>query len=273
MACNLKVGVAQMCSGMVPKDNLSRIAKLAKQASEAGVHYLLTPEMSVAFGESVTQLSELAQKFEGNSALDRCAEIAREHALFLHIGSLAIALGNGKFANRSVLFDPDGRLVDFYDKIHLFDADVVGDDAYRESDNYTAGSRAVLAKMGNINVGMSICYDVRFGALFGQLAKAGAHMIAVPAAFTVPSGEAHWKVLLRARAIETGCFILASAQGGVHENGRATYGHSMIVDPWGEIVVAQNDQSEGLIIATLDFNKIELARGAIPALKNEAPFE
>lgn len=273
MACNLIVGVAQMCSGMVPQDNLSRIAELAKQASEAGVHYLLTPEMSVAFGENAVQLGEIAEGYEGNSALGRCAEIAREYALFLHIGSLAIALDNGKFANRSVLFDPEGQIVDFYDKIHLFDAEIMGDDAYRESDNYTAGSRAVLAKMGNINVGMSICYDVRFGALYGHLAKAGAHLVAVPAAFTVPTGGAHWEVLLRARAIETGCFVLAAAQGGGHENGRQTYGHSMIIDPWGEIIVAQNDQSEGLIVAELNFDKVDVARGAIPALKNEVAFE
>ncbi len=262
-----------MCSGIEPGENLLRIGELARQARGEGAHYLLTPEMSVAFVEDSAQLAKVAQGEKENTALEACAEIARETALFLHIGSLAVALGNGRFANRSVLFDPEGHIVEYYDKIHLFDADVKGDDAYRESRHYVGGRQAVLAQMGNINVGMSICYDVRFGALYRQLARAGAHILCVPAAFTVPTGKAHWQVLLRARAIETGCFVLASAQGGTHENGRQTYGHSMVIDPWGEIVTMRADQTGGLIFAELDFDKIKQARSSVPALQNEAAFE
>lgn len=262
-----------MCSGVDPNKNLLRIEELARQASQEGAHYLLTPEMSVAFAEDAEQLAKIAQGSEQNTSLEACAKIARESALFLHIGSLAIALSDGGFANRSVLFDPEGQLLEYYDKIHLFDADVQGDDAYRESNNYAGGKQAVLGKMGNINVGMSICYDVRFGALYRALANAGAHIICVPAAFTVPTGKAHWEVLLRARAIETGCYVLASAQGGTHENGRQTFGHSMIIDPWGEIIATRADQSSGLIFSELDFEKIKQARLSVPALKNEVEFE
>ncbi|MCF6302701.1 MAG: carbon-nitrogen hydrolase family protein [Devosiaceae bacterium] len=272
MACNLKVSVAQMCSGTDPERNLERIGELASQAGEQGAHYLLTPEMSVAFVENVDQLIKVAQRVEGNVALETCAKIARECALFLHIGSLAIAREDGLFANRSVLFDPEGNIVSLYDKIHLFDADVEGDDAYRESSIYVGGKKATLAQMGNINVGLSICYDVRFGALYRELAKAGAHIIAVPAAFTVPTGKAHWEVLLRARAIETGCFVLAAAQGGMHENGRQTFGHSMIIDPWGKIITSFEDNSSGLIFAELDFDQIKRARQSVPALQNETEF-
>ena len=272
MACLFKIALAQMCSGVLAEQNLTQLAAFAAKASDEGAHYLLTPEMSVAFSENHGQLKQASQGFENNDALDALAKIAQKNSLFLHVGSMAIALPDGRFANRSVLFDPDGKIVDFYDKIHLFDADVAGDDTYRESDNYRGGKRAVLTQMGNINIGMSICYDMRFGALYKKLAKAGAHMICVPAAFTVPTGKAHWEVLLRARAIETGCYILAAAQGGVHENGRETYGHSMVIDPWGEVVNERGDQSQGLIFAELDFEKVKTARKAIPALMNEAEF-
>ena len=272
MPRRLKIALAQMCSGISPAQNLLRLGDFALEARQNGARYLLTPEMSIAFGESREQLMEIACGFEKNPHLEAAAKIARENALFVHLGSLAIALEDGRFANRSVLIDPDGNILDYYDKIHLFDADVAGDDAYRESDNYRAGSRAVLAKADDLNIGMSICYDVRFGKLYRHLAKMGAHMIAVPAAFTVPTGEAHWQVLLRARAIETGCYILAAAQGGAHENGRQTYGHSMVIDPWGEVIAIKDDQEEGLVFADLDFDKVSQARGAIPCLANGANF-
>ncbi len=275
------IGAAQMCSGISSQENLEEIARLAKEAASRGVKYLLTPEMSVAFAENFEQLAEIVQPFSGNEALVRCAEIARENSLFLHIGSLAIAAENssqiqasGKpfLCNRSVLFNPNGDIVDYYDKIHLFDAELDGDRPYRESRYYLAGDRAVSAEMGKIRLGMSICYDLRFASLYRQLAQAGAQIISIPSAFTVATGRAHWEILLRARAIESGCYIVAAAQGGAHENGRETYGHSMIVDPWGEIVTELKGDETGLISAEIDLDKVQQVRNAVPALKNNAQF-
>lgn len=266
------IGALQMCCGMSPDANLRAIAKGVGEAKKQGVQYLLTPEMSVAFGETRVQLARVTHPFDKNPDLEQCAQIARENALYLHIGSLAIALENGKFANRSVLFGPDGIIIETYDKIHLFDADIAGDEAYRESDSYQGGERAVIAKIDGVSLGMSICYDLRFGALYRHLAEAGAHVISIPAAFTVPTGKAHWAVLLRARAIETGCYIIAAAQGGTHENGRKTYGHSMIVDPWGEVIVQKDDQTTGLIVSKIDLEKVKNVRRALPILSNDAHF-
>jgi deaminated glutathione amidase len=268
----LIVAAAQMCSGISPEQNLDIIEELAAEAKTKGAHYLLTPEMSVAFCENPAQLNRIALPFEGNWALARCAQIARDNDMFLHIGSLAIALDAQKFANRSVLFAPNGSVVDYYDKIHLFDAQLPGETAYRESATYRAGERAVAADMGKIKLGMSICYDLRFAPLYALLAQAGAQVLTVPAAFTVPTGKAHWQVLLRARAIETGCFVIAAAQGGTHENGRSTYGHSMIISPWGEVMALSDGQSSGIITTELDVAKVTIARQKIPALANRRPF-
>ncbi len=263
---------AQMCSGITPQDNLETIAKFAGEAARAGADYLLTPEVSIAFVEGRAKLEKVAQGYRNNEALIVCADIAQNNHIYLHVGSLYIALDDGKFANRSVLFSPQGKVLAFYDKIHLFDAKIPGDKPYRESETFRAGERAVLAKTGSINVGMSICYDLRFGALYRELAQAGAHLIAIPAAFTVPTGQAHWQVLVRARAIETGCYVIAAAQGGVHENGRATYGHSMIVDPWGKVITQKEDDGPGLIVAKMNIGKVKEARERLPALANRAVF-
>jgi len=280
---NFIIAAAQMCSGMYPEQNLKEITRLAREASSKGVDYLLTPEMSVAFGENFEQLAKVAQPYSNNDALEKCAIIARENKLFLHIGSLAVVAEETeqdtqtpekqtRFVNRSVLFDPKGQIVDFYDKIHLFDADLSGDAPYRESKHYCGGKRAVISGVGPLKLGMSICYDLRFGALYRQLAQQGAQIISVPAAFTTSTGEAHWETLLRARAIETGCYIIASAQGGNHENGRTTYGYSMIIDPWGKVVSQRKGDRGGLIVASVDREKIGQARLAVPALKNNAQF-
>jgi len=261
-----------MCSGLLPQKNLETIANFAGEAARAGVDYLLTPEVSVAFVEGRAKLKEVAQGYRNNEALNVCAGIARENRIYLHVGSLYIALDNGKFANRSVLFSPQGQVLAFYDKIHLFDAEIPGDKSYRESAAFRSGDRAVLVKMGGINLGMSICYDLRFAALYQQLALAGAHLIAIPAAFTVATGKAHWAVLVRARAIETGCYVIAAAQGSVHENGRATFGHSMIVDPWGKIIAQKKDDGPGLIVAKMNIDKIKEARTRLPALAKQRVF-
>lgn len=272
MSSSVRIAVVQTRTGTEPDRSIAAIGRAVAEAKAGGARYVLTPEMSVCFAENREMLKGRAGAWEGNEDLQRLSAIAREAGLFLHVGSLAIALEDGRFANRSVLFAPDGAIRATYDKIHLFDADIPGLDAYRESATYAGGERAVVADIGDFRLGFSICYDVRFGALYGALAKGGAQVIAVPAAFTVPTGQAHWEVLLRARAIETGCFIVAAAQGGAHQNGRATYGHSLVVAPWGEVIASAGDDAEKVILADLDLDAIGLARQRVPALSNGRDF-
>jgi predicted amidohydrolase len=198
--------------------------------------------------------------------------MARENRVTLHLGSLAVALEDGRFANRSVLFGPEGEIAATYDKIHLFDATLAGLRDYRESATYRGGDTAVVVPVAGFKLGMSICYDVRFPALYNALANAGAQVLAVPAAFTVPTGQAHWQTLLRARAIETGSYVIAAAQGGTHENGRATYGHSMIIAPWGEIIAEIDGDEPGVLLASVDLDLVNEARRRLPALDNARPF-
>ncbi len=272
MSKKLTVALVQMSAGMDANANISDIGLRVAEAREAGARYVLTPEMSVVFADNREGLRARAAGWDDNSQIAQLSEIARANGLYLHIGSLAIALEDGRFANRSVLFDPRGEIVEHYDKIHLFDADLPGINAYRESATYAGGDRAVVADLDGVRLGFSICYDMRFGALYRTLAQAGAQIIAVPAAFTVPTGTAHWHVLLRARAIETGCFILAAAQGGAHANGRATYGHSLVVAPWGEVIAEAAGDAPGLVVADLDLDAIESARQRVPALSNGREF-
>jgi predicted amidohydrolase len=198
--------------------------------------------------------------------------LAKKYEIFLHLGSMAVGLDDGRFANRSLLFAPDGTLVAAYDKIHLFDATLPGLPQYRESATYAGGDTAVVAPAGGFALGMTVCYDLRFPALFAALAAGGASVIAVPAAFTVPTGEAHWEVLLRARAIETGCFVIAAGQGGAHANGRRTYGHSLIVDPWGTVLARAAGDAPGVIAADIDLDRVAEARGRVPSLANARAF-
>jgi predicted amidohydrolase len=214
----------------------------------------------------------VAAPFEGHPQLAKVGALARHLGIFVHIGSLPIPLEDGRFANRSVLFGPDGGQVATYDKIHLFDADIAGLNAYRESATYKGGEVAVTADIAPFTLGMAICYDMRFPRLFNALANAGANLLAVPAAFTVPTGIAHWHVLLRARAIETGSYVIAAAQGGQHPNGRSTYGHSLIIDPWGKIVAELDHDSPGVLVAEIDLEAVREARQRIPALANARDF-
>lgn len=268
----VRIAVVQARTGTEPARNIEGIEKAVGQAKSGGARYVLTPEMSVCFAENRDMLKSRAGAWEGNEDIARLSRTARQAGLWLHIGSLAIALGNGKFANRSVLFAPDGTIRATYDKIHLFDADLPGLDAYRESATYEGGSRAVIADIGDFRLGFSICYDMRFAALYRALAQGGAQVIAVPAAFTVPTGQAHWEVLLRSRAIETGCFVVAAAQGGRHQNGRATYGHSLVVAPWGEVIAAAGNDEEQVLFADLDLDATDAARQRVPALVNGRDF-
>jgi predicted amidohydrolase len=197
--------------------------------------------------------------------------LAKELGVTLLIGSLAIRAEQGKCANRSFLIGPDGAVVATYDKIHMFDVQLNATNVYRESDSYAAGASAIVADLPVGRLGLTVCYDVRFPDLFRQLAIAGAKVIAVPAAFTKITGEAHWHILLRARAIETGCYIIAPAQGGKHQDGRETYGHSIIIDPWGGIL-AEGGTEPGVISATLDLAMVDAVRGKIPSLRHVRPF-
>lgn len=272
MAAPIRVAAVQMCAGVRPEPNLEAIAALVAEAASGGASYVLTPEVSVGYPRDRAELEQVAQPFEGNQALAQCAALARQHQIFLHLGSLAIALDDGMFANRSVVFGPDGAILATYDKIHLFDADPPGDRSYRESDSYRAGAKAMVEPVAGFQMGMSICFDVRFPALYAALAEAGAEVLAVPAAFTVPTGQAHWEILLRSRAIETGSYVIAAAQGGAHENGRATWGHSMIVDPWGRIVAQKGDAEPGIVFADIDLAAVKDARARLPALANRRKF-
>ncbi len=268
----MKIAAIQMQSGLDPEANLAALEPMLAKAAAAGARYVLTPEVTMIFPENREQLASVAAPFEGHPQLARVGELAGQHGIFVHIGSLAVPLPDGRFANRSVLFGPDGRQVATYDKIHLFDADIAGLNAYRESATYAGGERAVTADLGEFTLGMSICYDMRFPKLYNALANAGATLIAVPAAFTVPTGQAHWHVLLRARAIETGSYVIAAAQGGKHANGRATYGHSIIIDPWGRVIAELAHDEPGVLVAEIAPELVRDARERIPALANARNF-
>jgi len=268
----MKIAAIQMRSGLDPEANLAALEPLLTEAAAQGVDYALTPEVTMIFPENRDQLREVAAPFDGHPQLAKVAGLARRLGIHVHIGSLPVPLEDGRFANRSVLFGPDGRQIATYDKIHLFDADIAGLNAYRESATYRGGEKAVIVPLGAFTLGFSICYDMRFPRLFNALANAGATLMAVPAAFTVPTGQAHWHVLLRARAIETGSYVIAAAQGGSHPNGRSTYGHSLIIDPWGKVVAELDHDEPGVLVAEIDPQAVVEARQRIPALANARDF-
>ncbi|KKB07578.1 carbon-nitrogen hydrolase family protein [Devosia chinhatensis] len=268
----MRVAAIQMRSGLDPDTNLAALGALLEEAAAGGARYALTPEVSLIFPENREQLRLVAAPYDGHPQLAAIGTMARQHGMHVHIGSLPIPLEDGRFANRSVFFGPGGAVTATYDKIHLFDADIAGLDAYRESATYKGGDKAVTASLGEFTLGFSICYDMRFARLYTSLAKAGADLLAVPAAFTVPTGQAHWHVLLRARAIETGSYVIAAAQGGAHENGRATFGHSLIVDPWGRILAELDHDAPGVVFADIDQAAVAEARRRVPALANARDF-
>lgn len=268
----MRVAALQMRSGTEPAANIEALEAQVAEAVGRGASYVLSPEVTVAMAEGIDGLRRVSEPWERNSAVRRVAEMARKYAVTLHLGSLAVALPDGRFANRSVLFGPNGAILATYDKIHLFDATLPGLAAYRESLTYAPGEVAVVTPAAGMTLGLSVCYDVRFPALYRALAEGGAEVLAVPAAFTAPTGEAHWETLLRARAIETGCYVIAAAQGGLHQNGRATWGHSMVIDPWGAIVAELPHAEPGVLVADIDLAAVRAARDKVPALDNARPF-
>ena len=271
-AASFRVGLIQLRSGRAPAANLDTATKLIREAKQAGADYVLTPEMTNIMELSRERLFAAIVPEENDSSLAAFRELARALSLYLHVGSLAIKASPDKAANRSFLINPKGEIIARYDKIHMFDVDLGNAESYRESQNFRPGELAVLADLPWARFGLSICYDLRFPALYRALAEAGASLLTIPSAFTRLTGEAHWHVLVRARAIENGCFVLAAAQGGAHENGRETFGHSLVVDPWGRIL-AEGGTEPCVIMADIDPAAVAAARARIPSLQHGRRFE
>jgi predicted amidohydrolase len=268
----LKVGLVQMRSGVDPQANLATALAAIEEAARAGAAYVLTPEMTNIMEIERDRLFATIADEELDPTLAAMREAARKLSIYIHIGSLAVKASPEKAANRSFLIDRGGDVVARYDKIHMFDVDLANGESYRESRNYRAGELAVVADLPWGRLGVTVCYDLRFPALYRALAEAGASFLSIPAAFTRQTGEAHWHVLLRARAIENGCFVFAAAQGGKHENGRETFGHSLVVDPWGKIL-AEGGTEPGVILADVDPAQVTAARSRIPSLLHGRRFE
>jgi predicted amidohydrolase len=263
--------MVQMRTGLLPEPSLEQAASLIREAARQGADYVQTPEVSNMMQQSRKALFEHLATEEDDRSLKAYRALAAELKIHLHIGSLALRASPEKAVNRSFLIGPDGTLMASYDKIHMFDIDLPGGESYRESANYQPGETAVTADLPWGRLGLTICYDVRFPALYRALAESGAAFFSVPSAFTRKTGEAHWHTLLRARAIENGCFVFAAAQTGLHENKRETYGHSLIVDPWGT-VLAEAGVEPSVIIAKIDPARVATARKTVPSLQHGRRF-
>jgi predicted amidohydrolase len=267
-----RVGLIQTRSGEQPAANLDTVVKLIGEAKAGGASYVQTPEMTNIMVASREKLLAAIVPEENDTSLATFRELARKLEIHLHIGSLAVKATADKAANRSFLIDPHGEIAARYDKIHMFDVDLANGESYRESRSYKPGDLAVLHDLPWGRLGLTICYDLRFPALYRALGEAGASFLAIPSAFTRQTGEAHWHALNRARAIENGCYVIAAAQGGKHENGRETFGHSLVVDPWGRIV-AEGGTEPGVIFAEIDPAEVAKARSRVPSLQHGRRFE
>jgi predicted amidohydrolase len=269
---SLRVALIQTRTPASQAAALAHIEPLIRQAAGQGAQLILTPEGSNLLQRDRTKMLAALRPVEDDPFVMGVRALAAELGVWILIGSALVSKGEDKAANRAVLVSPDGAVVQTYDKVHMFDVDLPNGDRYRESALYEPGQEARLAATPWGPLGLTVCYDMRFPHLYRALAKAGARIIAVPAAFTRPTGEAHWEVLLRARAIENGAFILAPAQGGTHEDGRSTWGHSIAIDPWGRILAQAPGDEPGVVIADLDLDEADRTRQAIPSLKNERAF-
>jgi deaminated glutathione amidase len=271
MSSIFRAACVQMCTGLDVAANIAAASQYIRQAKSGGAQFVATPEMTSLFEAESDALFAKVKPQDEDLALKALRALAKELNLWLLVGSLPIQVAVRQCANRSILIDPKGQVAATYDKIHMFDVDLPGGEVYRESRNYRPGAQAVVADLPWGKLGLSVCYDLRFPQLYRALAKAGASFLTIPAAFTHTTGMAHWHVLQRARAVETGCFVIAPAQGGTHENGRKTYGHSLIVDPWGEIL-AEGGERPGVLLADIDPAKVAEARARVPALTHDRPF-
>ncbi len=267
-----KAAAIQMRSGESPQRNAEDMERLVRQAAGQGATYIQTPEMTGAMVRDKQARATAFTSEDKDIIVSTSRRLASELGIFLHIGSTAIVRADGKLANRALLFGPDGATLATYDKIHMFDVDLDNGESWRESAAYEPGAEAVVTEINGTKLGFAVCYDLRFPQLFRAEALAGAQVLTVPAAFTRQTGEAHWHVLLRARAIENGAYVIAAAQGGLHEDGRETYGHSLIVDPWGRIIAEVAHDAPGVIVAEIDPAQSLAARKKIPNLKNARDF-
>ena len=268
----LKAALVQLRTPATQAAALAQAEPLVRQAAAAGAQLIATPEGTNILQRDKARLFEAVRPLDEDACVNGLRALARELGVWILIGSALVRREDGRLANRSTLVGADGEVKATYDKIHMFDVDLPTGERHRESALYTPGEQAAVAETPWGKLGLSVCYDVRFPHLYRALAKAGAEVITVPAAFTRPTGEAHWEILLRARAIETGAFVLAPAQGGLHEDGRGTWGRSIIIGPWGEILAKAEDDEPGVIAAELDLDAVAKARAAIPALANDRAF-
>ncbi len=265
-----------MRSGTSVERNVEMLSAMVRQAAGDGALYIQTPEMSGLLQKNPRLLMETVRLQEDDPVFAACSGLAGELGIWLHLGSTAIKLpqtdNTGKAANRAALFAPTGELKLTYDKIHMFDVSVDEQNQWRESNRFEAGNQAYVVEMDGIKTGISICYDMRFPQLYRHQARLGAQILTCPSSFTKPTGRAHWEIILRARAIENGAFMLAAAQGGTHEDGRETYGHSMMINPWGEIIGELAHDEPGILVCDLDLEEVDIARKKIPNLVNEKKF-
>lgn len=266
-----KVACIQNTAGPDMAESMRPVADMIRRARDAGADFITTPEVVAMIESKRAAALEKAQPEASHPALVEFRQLAQETGAWLLAGSLTIKLEPERLANRSFLIDPTGGIVATYDKLHMFDVDLANGESYRESRTYRPGDKAVLAATPWGPLGLTICYDVRFPQLYRALAQAGARYLTVPSAFTVPTGRAHWHILLRARAIETGCYVIAAAQTGEHPGGRKSYGHSLIVSPWGE-VLADGGEAVGYVMAEIDPAKVDEARAAVPSLRHDRAF-
>jgi predicted amidohydrolase len=266
-----KIAIFQSRTGVDPAANAKALVTAIEEAASGGAEMLFTPEMSGLLDRDVERARRNVRTAGEDPVLAACRQAAKRCGLWLHLGSLAVTAEDGKFANRGFAIDSAGEVRASYDKIHLFDVDLPTGESWRESNVYRGGSEAVVVAGTPVgNLGLTICYDLRFPALFQSLTDAGAQVVSVPAAFTVPTGRAHWEILLRARAIEAGVFVVAAAQCGRHEDGRETYGHSLLVDPWGTILLDMGEQV-GVAFAEIDLGKVDEVRSRVPAIRHRRP--
>jgi predicted amidohydrolase len=268
---NIRVACIQLCSGDDVLENVKTASDLIRDAASSGAKFIATPENTCLMAPDGGSKIEKTFLEINDPALPIFCELAVDLNIDLLIGSLSIQISDSKSANRSFLIGADGKVVARYDKIHLFDVQLPSGESYRESNTVEAGDKAVVATYPWGKIGMSVCYDLRFPQLYRDLAKAGADIITVPSAFTETTGRAHWHLLLRGRAIENGCFVIAPAQGGAHPNGRNTYGHSLIINPWGEIL-AEAGTEPGVIFADLNLEDISAVRARLPSLQHDRDY-
>ena len=267
-----RVALIQTRTPATPAAALAHVEPLIRQAAADGATFVITPEGTNVLQKDRARLLPMLASVEDDLVVQGLRALARELQIGILIGSALVKRADGQAANRAVLVAADGSITATYDKIHMFDVDLPNGETARESRTYTPGEAAVVADTAFGPLGLTICYDMRFPHLYRALAKAGAQVIAAPAAFTRPTGQAHWEILLRARAIETGSFVLAAAQGGVHEDGRGTWGRSMAVAPWGEVIGLLDHDEPGVLVVDLDLAAVAKARNAIPALRNDRAF-